>query len=133
MPFLGTFLLISTKYTSYNQTQQSNDKNMFHYFQDPMFRVPHYNFHELISWVLRTRNPTSAPGSVYSYSNFGYCVLGRVIEKLTRKSYVNYVKDAILKPSGISDMEIGTNTAIYNEATYYDSWSGLYTMPITRM
>ena len=98
-----------------------------------MFSVPNYNFHELISWVLRTRNPTNAPGTTYSYSNFGYCVLGRVIEKLTGKSYVKYVKEAILKPSGISDMEIGTNTAIYNEATYYDSWSGLYTMPITRM
>jgi hypothetical protein len=32
-------------------------------------------------------------GENYLYSNFGYCILGRVIEKITGISYINYIKD----------------------------------------
>ena len=32
-----------------------------------------------------------APGTAYAYSNFGYCVLGRVIEAVTRMPYHRYV------------------------------------------
>lgn len=44
------------------------------------------------------------PGSEKIYSNFGYCVLGRVIEKATGKSYAAYVKDALMQPLGIDDI-----------------------------
>lgn len=44
------------------------------------------------------------PGTQTVNSNFGYCVLGRVIEKATGKAYANYVRDDILKPSGIEDI-----------------------------
>ena len=32
-------------------------------------------------------------GENYLYSNFGYCILGRVIEFVTGISYINYIKD----------------------------------------
>jgi hypothetical protein len=32
-------------------------------------------------------------GENYLYSNFGYCILGRVIESITGISYINYIKD----------------------------------------
>lgn len=47
------------------------------------------------------------PGSRESYSNFGYCVLGRVIEKVTGQSYVSYIQQSILAPKGIRDIELG--------------------------
>ena len=47
------------------------------------------------------------PGTRYAYSNFGYCVLGRVIEKLTGKSYEDYVKEVVLAPAGIQSMRLG--------------------------
>lgn len=48
-----------------------------------------------------------APGSQYAYSNFGYCVLGRVIEKVSGQTYEDYVKTQILAPIGINDMRLG--------------------------
>src|SRR5579862_146193 len=47
------------------------------------------------------------PGTKYAYSNFGYCVLGRVIEKLTGRPYEAYVQQEILAPIGITRMRIG--------------------------
>ncbi|MCA9069918.1 MAG: serine hydrolase, partial [Planctomycetaceae bacterium] len=48
-----------------------------------------------------------APGERYAYSNYGYCILGRVIEKLTGQGYEEYVKQNVLAPIGIHDMRIG--------------------------
>ncbi len=47
------------------------------------------------------------PGKGYSYSNFGYCLLGRVIEKVSGKSYEEYVNKEILIPLGIKHMRLG--------------------------
>ncbi len=47
------------------------------------------------------------PGTRYAYSNFGYCLLGRVIEAVTGKSYEESVRDLVLKPSGIIRMKLG--------------------------
>ena len=47
------------------------------------------------------------PGQRYAYSNFGYCLLGRVIEKVTGESYDQYVMDHVLKPVGATGMRIG--------------------------
>lgn len=64
------------------------------------------------------------PGSLYDYSNFGYCVLGKVIEKITQKSYQNYMQEAILYPMNIKRMKIGKNRykdRFPNEVKYYDA------------
>ncbi len=47
------------------------------------------------------------PGSRFSYSNFGYCVLGRVIEKVTGKSYIDAIRRDLLDPLGITSVEVG--------------------------
>ena len=48
-----------------------------------------------------------APGTKFAYSNFGYCLLGRVIELKTGLSYQEYIKKTILLPLGITRMQIG--------------------------
>ncbi|MBX9852571.1 MAG: beta-lactamase family protein [Cytophagaceae bacterium] len=63
------------------------------------------------------------PGSNYAYSNFGYTVLGRIIEKISGMKYEEYVKQCILKPAGITSMQLAGN--LYcdrkdNEVMYYD-------------
>jgi D-alanyl-D-alanine carboxypeptidase len=40
----------------------------------------------------------------YNYSNFNYCLLGRVIEVVTGRTYEEYVRDEILRPMGVSEM-----------------------------
>jgi CubicO group peptidase (beta-lactamase class C family) len=39
---------------------------------------------------------TSTPGTQWAYSNFGYCLLGRIIEQVTGQSYETYVQANIL-------------------------------------
>ncbi|MBX9678856.1 MAG: beta-lactamase family protein [Gemmataceae bacterium] len=61
------------------------------------------------------------PGERFAYSNFGYCVLGRVIEHATGKEYEGYVRDEILKPLGIMSMSIGTTSkSAKGETSYFD-------------
>ena len=47
------------------------------------------------------------PGTKSVYSNFGYCILGRVIEKVSGQSYESYVCKKILAPMGIKRMKLG--------------------------
>jgi CubicO group peptidase (beta-lactamase class C family) len=42
------------------------------------------------------------PGSRWSYSNYGFILLGRVIEKVTGQSYYDYVRQHIYKPAGMT-------------------------------
>jgi N-acyl-D-amino-acid deacylase len=64
------------------------------------------------------------PGTAYAYSNFGYCVLGRVIEAVAKKPYHEFVAERILAPLGIRDMRLGKNLLAERargEVKYYDS------------
>jgi D-alanyl-D-alanine carboxypeptidase len=109
----------------------TNDAN------DPMFTNPSLNAGELISWTLNNRPLDNTPGDRYAYSNFGYCILGRVIEKVTGKTYEEYVRSGILAPLGITRMQIGGNTEAErktDEVKYYgQSNQNPYAYNIARM
>jgi CubicO group peptidase (beta-lactamase class C family) len=45
------------------------------------------------------------PGTQRAYSNGGYVVLGAIIEKVTRGSYYDYVREHIFKPAGMNDTD----------------------------
>ncbi|MGC4003617.1 MAG: serine hydrolase domain-containing protein [Pirellulales bacterium] len=47
------------------------------------------------------------PGEKSAYSNFGYCLLGRVVERSTGKCYFDALDERILKPAGIVDVRLG--------------------------
>lgn len=49
------------------------------------------------------------PGERYAYSNFGYNLLGRVIEKITKQDYESYVKEHVLAPIGVHHARIGAS------------------------
>lgn len=103
---------------------------------DPMFKQPGFNHEQLINWTLDNYNGVSTRG-VYRYSNFGYCLLGRIIEKLSGKSYEQFIKDEVLKPSGITGMQIGGNTLTdrKNNEVIYTGQGGFdpYVYNISRM
>ncbi|WP_162006554.1 serine hydrolase domain-containing protein [Roseimaritima sediminicola] len=48
-----------------------------------------------------------APGTRYAYSNFGYLLLGQVIQRVTDMAYDDYVRQHILAPLGIESMQLG--------------------------
>jgi N-acyl-D-amino-acid deacylase len=47
------------------------------------------------------------PGARQAYSNFGFNVLGRVIEHVSGQPYEAYVRDHVLTPAGITRMRLG--------------------------
>ncbi|MHB8628791.1 MAG: serine hydrolase domain-containing protein [Aggregatilineales bacterium] len=62
------------------------------------------------------------PGTKYVYSNYGYCLLGRVIETVTGQPYVQYVQDTVLTPLNIHGMLQGRSLLkdrAPNEVAYY--------------
>jgi CubicO group peptidase (beta-lactamase class C family) len=77
---------------------------------DPMFRQPELDHAALIATTLKKQALANPPGAVFAYSNFGYCLLGRVIEKVTQRSYAAFVNEAILSRAGAADMDIAGNT-----------------------
>ncbi|RTL59156.1 MAG: T9SS type A sorting domain-containing protein [Sphingobacteriales bacterium] len=77
----------------------------------------------VIRYMLSHKMLDFIPGTQSQYSNFGFCVLGRVIEKITGQAYVDYVRNNILLPLGITDMKLGFNlpaNKLPNEVNYYD-------------
>jgi CubicO group peptidase (beta-lactamase class C family) len=62
------------------------------------------------------------PGSSSAYSNLGYMILGEVIARVSKTSYEKYVKENILKPAHIYDMQLGgsfENEKLLEEVRYY--------------
>jgi CubicO group peptidase (beta-lactamase class C family) len=53
------------------------------------------------------------PGTNDCYSNFGYCVLGRVIEKVSGQTYLAYVRKNICDPLGMRSVELGRSLPQY--------------------
>ncbi len=101
---------------------------------DPMFRSveiarafqtePPARTDQIIRFMLR-RKLDFDPGQRHAYSNFGYCLLGRVIEKITGKPYGEAVHSLILQRLGIlpTEMQLGRTLAEHRAATevyYYD-------------
>ncbi|RYY53335.1 MAG: class A beta-lactamase-related serine hydrolase [Chitinophagaceae bacterium] len=86
---------------------------------DPMFLQTQLNQSKLISWTLD--NQPAGTRGVYRYSNFGYCLLGRIIEKVSGKQYEKFMKEDVLAPAGANGMQIGRsklNERLPNEVMY---------------
>lgn len=62
----------------------------------------------LIRFTLR-KGLNNDPGTKFSYSNIGYLVLGKIIEKVSGQTYENYVQSHIFLPLGISNIRLGKN------------------------
>lgn len=90
---------------------------------DPMFRWD-LSGKELIKRVHQACPIDVAPGTAYSYSNFGYSVLGRVIEEVTGDDYEEWIFENVLEPCGIETMQVGVMRKRERpdlEVTYYDA------------
>jgi CubicO group peptidase (beta-lactamase class C family) len=105
--------------------------------QDPMFTQFTLTQAELIDFMLDNQTLTNTPGTIYDYLNFGYCVLGRIIEEVTGLSYEDAVRQHVLVPCGISDMHIAGDTLAdrrSNEVVYTQqgTWNP-YGIRVSRM
>jgi CubicO group peptidase (beta-lactamase class C family) len=65
----------------------------------------------------------SDPGRTYAYSNIGYFLLGRAIEKASGREYYDYLRSAVLAPIGIDDVVLSATAVsgrLPNEVVYDD-------------
>jgi CubicO group peptidase (beta-lactamase class C family) len=76
----------------------ANDAN------DPMFQQPTLSQTDLISWTIDNQPLGADPGTQYAYSNFGYCLLGRIAGQVSGLSYGDFVRQSVLNPSGAGSM-----------------------------
>ena len=56
-----------------------------------------------LSRMMRSGIPFStAPGTAYEYSNYGFAILGRIVAIVSKMPYTRYVNERILQPLGMS-------------------------------
>jgi CubicO group peptidase (beta-lactamase class C family) len=104
---------------------------------DPMMHNNGWDVAKLISETIANVPLSNPPGTNWAFSNFGYCILGRVIEKVSGQAYASYVQQSVLGPSGITDMLIAGNSEkqrANNEAAYLGQFGeNPYKMNVARM
>jgi CubicO group peptidase (beta-lactamase class C family) len=102
---------------------------------DPMLANNNLTQSQIITDILKSRPLTYAPGTTFHDLNFGYCVLGRVIEKLNYMPYENYAR-SVFYDIGVTNIKIGGSTLQDrhpNEVKYYQQENNPYAMNLKRM
>jgi CubicO group peptidase (beta-lactamase class C family) len=138
----GAGAILGTTYGSNNYTNNLKNINIDHLLthhaggwdqeDDPILQDQSWSMTKYINETLDNDALVNAPGDAYDYSNFGYALLGRVIEKKTGKTYEDWVQDNILQPCGITAMRIGGSTLADrkpNEVKYYGNNAYFYNIP----
>lgn len=89
---------------------------------DPIYISASTTLDQRIADMVQNKALKYAPGSTYDYSNFGFCVLGKIIEVVSGKDYETYLKETVHKKAGISNIFVGKNDLLErrsNECQYY--------------
>jgi CubicO group peptidase (beta-lactamase class C family) len=61
---------------------------------------------EMLAWASEDEKSTQfEPGTQFRYSNTGFIVLGKVIEKITGQSYYDYIRQNIYTPAGMDNTD----------------------------
>jgi N-acyl-D-amino-acid deacylase len=77
---------------------------------------------DIIRYMVR-RKLDFEPGTKYAYSNFGYLMLGRIVEQVTGSSYGQWVQENVFAPIGVTGARLGRTVerdAWPGEVRYYD-------------
>ena len=77
---------------------------------------------DMVQYATRIRL-RARPGGWFNYSNLGYIILSKVVEKASGMPYETYVKDSVLAPMGCYDMHLANNFSdefLENEVKYYE-------------
>jgi CubicO group peptidase (beta-lactamase class C family) len=76
------------------------------------------------------------PGSKWEYSNYGFILLGAVIEKTSGQSYYDYVRDHVFKPAGMTatgsepeDQTVGNRSVGYTRMGAGEEHPNTETLP----
>jgi CubicO group peptidase (beta-lactamase class C family) len=65
---------------------------------------------------------STAPGTAYEYSNYGFAILGQVVARASGRPYADYVRDKILLPLGMRASTFDMNAVPRDQATVGYRW-----------
>jgi CubicO group peptidase (beta-lactamase class C family) len=89
------------------------------YFVDDLYRANHWSEKkgitnaEAMELIAKYKPaPFSRPNKHFLYNNSNFMVLGAIIEKVSGKSYAQYMMENVFKPAGMM------HTAVYSKAVY---------------
>lgn len=79
---------------------------------DPMFSsaTNGMSSEETIAYALKRYGFSDTPGTKYNYSNLGYCILGRVVEKISGMEYEDFMKQQVTEPAGCYTIQVSSDT-----------------------
>jgi len=85
------------------------------FYEDEPYRRP-----SMDETLLRYGNLVSAPGEHYQYSNLGYGVLDYIIERVSGKSYKDFMRQEVFLPLGMTrtSIDIGPGLEAYAATRY---------------
>lgn len=89
------------------------------YFTDDLYRKEHRDQRkgmtnmDVMNLIAQYKpNPFTKPDKHFHYNNSNYMVLGAIIEKVSGKSYAEFMKENIFDPAGMH------HTAVYSKSVY---------------
>jgi CubicO group peptidase (beta-lactamase class C family) len=59
--------------------------------------------------IIRTEQPLYTPGTGSKYSNSGFYTLGAIVERVSGRTYWDYVRERIFAPAGMTRSDFATN------------------------
>ncbi|WP_396636878.1 serine hydrolase domain-containing protein [Maribacter sp. R77961] len=90
---------------------------------DPMDFEQQLDANSFIEYIFNNWDLQNAPGTTYSYSNYGYWLLARIIERVSQETFEAYIS-TMLTPTGATSFKTTTfreEDREPNEVEYYAS------------
>jgi D-alanyl-D-alanine carboxypeptidase len=89
----------------YSHGQAYVGKNYLEYMEEKD-KDHTFTFDELISVNAHNHLSFFKPGTGYHYSDIGYSMLGKIIERVSGKLYADFIKEELLVPNGLLDTSL---------------------------
>jgi D-alanyl-D-alanine carboxypeptidase len=82
-----------------------------------LVQTKNYSHAEILDLV-KDVPPAFEPGTKWQYSNTNYFLLGMIIEKVSGKSYPDYMRDRVFKPLGMTSTVVNTSGLKIDNAAF---------------
>lgn len=82
------------------------------------------SFNDIFRYTLNHQPFQRDPGGKFSYSNWGYMLIERAIEKASKTDFYSYLKAELLRPLGMNSVEVAGNLPhekAENEVDYFSA------------
>jgi CubicO group peptidase (beta-lactamase class C family) len=85
----------------------SHTSGLGSYFNDAFFNGSRARFRAIDDFkpLVRDEQPDFEPGERFGYSNTGMLLAGVIVERVSSKSYYDYIREAIYQPAGMHDTD----------------------------